>query len=128
MKKLLKTAVVVIVVAAASFALAQPASANSFGPVAVGDGTVSYNDGEDQFCAQAYNTEGSRWVEVTLVPLSRSGPSPTWRDYNNSYDHPGSTCRSLATAYEDTYYRADIKTYWGERGTVVNRASRYFYS
>ncbi len=128
MKKLVKAALVGIGTAAMTFTLAQPASANSFGPVSVGDGTVSYNDGTDSFCAQAYNTEGARWVEVKLVPISRSGPSPSWRDNNNYYGHSGSTCRSLATAYEDTYYRADIKSYWGERGTVVTHSSRYFYS
>ncbi|MDX6741382.1 hypothetical protein [Actinocorallia sp. A-T 12471] len=127
MKNLIRTAVVGFA-AASALALAQPASAASFGPVAVGDGTVSYNDGTDSFCAQAYNTEGARWVQVTLVPLSRSGPSPSWTDQNNYYGHSGSSCRSLASAYEDTYYRADIRTYWGERGTVVTRASRYFYS
>ncbi|MEO3787342.1 hypothetical protein ABGB12_28785 [Actinocorallia sp. B10E7] len=128
MKKFIKTAVVGIGVAAATFALAQPASANSFGPISVSDGTISYNDGGDSFCAQAYNTEGARWVQVTLVAISRSGPEPSWKDYNNYYGDSGSTCRSLATAYEDTYYRADIKTYWGERGTVVTRSSQYFYS
>ncbi|MFG1855626.1 hypothetical protein ACGFJT_27610 [Actinomadura geliboluensis] len=128
MKTLVKTAVVGLGIAAASIAVAQPALANSFGPVSVGDGTVSYNDGGDQFCAQAYNTDGARWVQVTLVPISRSGPSSSWTDYNNYYGNSGSTCRSLATAYEDTYYRADIKTYWGERGTTVTRSSRYFYS
>lgn len=128
MKKLLRTAAVGLGAVAAAFTLAQPASAASFGPVSVGDGTVGYDDGADSFCAQAYNTEGPRWVQVTLVPISRSGPSPTWKDENNYYGHSGSTCRSLATAYEDTYYRADIKTYWGERGTTVTRTSRYFYS
>ncbi|WP_106397064.1 hypothetical protein [Actinocorallia populi] len=127
MKKLVKAAVVGIGAAAMTFTLAQPASANSFS-ASVGDGTVSYNDGTDSFCAQAYNTEGARWVQVTLVPISRSGPSPSWRDNNNYYGHSGSTCRSLATAYEDTHYRADIKSYWGERGTVVTHSSRYFYS
>jgi hypothetical protein len=127
MKNLLKTAVVGVTVAAATFALAQPALANSFS-TNVGDGTVSYNDGEDRLCAQAFNTEGARWVRVTLVPLSRSGPSPTITDRNNYYGHSGSTCTSLATAYEDTRYRADITSYWGERGTTVSRGSVTFYS
>ncbi|MFI7442854.1 hypothetical protein [Nonomuraea indica] len=127
MKKLLKTAVVGATVAAATFALSQPALANSF-TKNVGDGTVSYSDADDRFCAQAFNTEGPRWVRVKLVPISRSGPSPTITDYNNSYGHSGSTCTSLATAYEDTHYRADITTYWGERGTTVSRGSVYFYS
>ncbi|MFG3437533.1 hypothetical protein ACGF0J_09840 [Nonomuraea sp. NPDC047897] len=125
MKKLIRTAVVGMGVAAATFALAQPASAASF-TWNVGDGTVSYNDGTDTICAQAYNTEGSRWVEVKLTPVNGGGPSYTWRDSNTS--HPGGTCRSLATAYEDTSYRATVRTYWGERGTVVSRGSRTFHS
>ncbi|TMR10377.1 hypothetical protein ETD86_39780 [Nonomuraea turkmeniaca] len=127
MKKLIKTAVVGIGVAAASLALAQPASAASF-TWNVGDGTVSYNDGTDTICAQAYNSEGPRWVEVVLAPVNGGGPSYTWRDNNNYYGHSGSTCRSLATAYEDTYYRATVRTYWGERGTIVSRGSKTFYS
>ncbi|GAB2837050.1 hypothetical protein GCM10022221_40360 [Actinocorallia aurea] len=127
MHKLVKGAAVGLG-AAAVLALAQPASAASFGPVSVGDGTVGYNDGTDSFCAAAYNTEGARWVQVTLVPISQAGPTLTWTDYNSYYGDSGSTCRSLATAYEDTYYRADIRTYWGERGTTVTRADRFFYS
>ncbi|MFI6513713.1 hypothetical protein ACIBCT_39430 [Streptosporangium sp. NPDC050855] len=94
----------------------------------VGDGVVSYNDGTDSICAQAFNSEGARWVEVTLTPVNGGGPSYTWRDNNNYYGHPSATCRSLATAYEDTNYRATVKTYWGERGTTVSRGSRTFYS
>ncbi|WP_327587525.1 hypothetical protein OHA25_11335 [Nonomuraea sp. NBC_00507] len=124
MKKLIQTAVVGIGVAAASMVLAQPASAASFS-WNVGDGIVSYDDGADRICADAYTGEGSRWVEVVLVPVNGGGPSHTWRDYSTSGDP---TCRSLATAYEDTYYRATVKTYWGERGTTVNRGSKYFYS
>ncbi len=124
MKKLIKTAVVGIGVAAASFALAQPASAASF-TWNVGDGVVTYNDGTDSICADAYTGEGYREVTVTLVPVNGGGPSYTWTDNSNS----GSpTCRSLATAYEDTYYRATVKTYWGERDTTVSRGSKYFYS
>ncbi|MFI9554665.1 hypothetical protein [Nonomuraea endophytica] len=127
MKNLLKTAVVGVTVAAASFALAQPALANSFSRN-VGDGTVSYNDGTDSLCVAAFNTEGARWVKVKLVPLSRPGPSPTITDNNNYYGHTGNTCGSLATAYEDTRYRADITSYWGERGTTVTHSSTTFYS
>lgn len=124
MKKLIKTAVVGIGVAAASIALAQPAAAASF-TWNVGDGTVTYNDSTDSICADAYTGEGSRWVEVALVPVNGGGPSYTWRD-DTSSGNP--TCRSLATAYEDTYYRATVRTYWGERGTIVNRGSKSFYS
>ena len=128
MRNLLKTAVVGAGVAAATFALASPALANSFSK-SVGDGTISYDDGADRFCAQAYNTDGARQVRVHLVPISRSGPSPEFTDKNNYYGHSGATCSTaLTSAYEDTYYRADVETYWGERGTWVNRGSTYFYS
>jgi hypothetical protein len=127
MKNLIKTAVVGIGVAAASMVLAQPAQAASFS-WNVGDGVVTYDDGTDSICAQAYNSEGARWVEVNLVPVNGGGPSHTWRDYNNYYNHSGKVCRSLATAYEDTYYRATVRTYWGERGTTLSRGSKYFYS
>ncbi|MGN9837478.1 hypothetical protein ACTMTI_05075 [Nonomuraea sp. H19] len=124
MKKLIKTAVVGIGVAAASLALAQPASAASFS-WNVGDGVVTYDDGADSICARAYTGEGSRWVEVSLAPVNGGGPSYTWRDTTST---SGPTCRSLATAYEDTYYRATVRTYWGERGTIVPRGSKTFYS
>jgi hypothetical protein len=124
MKNVLKTAVVGATVAAATFALSQPALANSF-TRNVGDGTVSYDDASDRFCAEAFRTEGLRKVRVKLVPISRSGPSPTIEDSSST---SGATCGSLATAYEDTQYRADISTYWGERGTWVSRGSVTFYS
>lgn len=124
MKNLLKTAVVGVTVAAATFALAQPALANSF-TKNVGDGTVSYDDGADRFCVTAFTGEGSRWVRVKLDAISRSGPEPTITDYSSS---SGATCASLATAYEDTQYRATITSYWGERGTTVSRGSVTFYS
>ncbi|MCO6008679.1 hypothetical protein NE236_27265 [Actinoallomurus purpureus] len=127
MRSLLKTAVVGAGIAAVTFALATPASANSFSSN-VGDGTISYNDASDTFCAQAYNSEGGRLVEVNLVPLSRSGPSPSWTDRNDYYGHPGAYCQSLSSAYEDTYYRADVRTYWAERDTWVTRGPFYFYS
>ncbi|MFI0417984.1 hypothetical protein [Spongiactinospora sp. 9N601] len=127
MKLLFKTMLAGIGVAAATLAIAQPASAASFS-WGVGDGIITYDDGADRICAQAYNSEGQRWVEVKLTPVNGGGPSYTWRDNNNAYGHPGSTCRSLATAYEDTLYRATVRTYWGERGTTVSRGSRNFNS
>ncbi|MFI6516035.1 hypothetical protein ACIBF1_10790 [Spirillospora sp. NPDC050679] len=130
MNKLLKTATVGAGIATACLAFAQPALANTFSK-AVGDGTVSYNDSTDQFCAQAYNTEGLRSVTVKLTPISGSGPSHHWTDKNSNYSSggtSGATCRSLATAYEDTQYRAEIWSYWGERGTTISRGSVTFYS
>jgi hypothetical protein len=91
----------------------------------VGAGVVSYNDGTDQFCADAYTGGGTRIVEVRLTPISRPGPSYTWTDSNSS---GAATCRSLATAYEDTNYRATVRTYWGETAEWTNRGSKTFYS
>ncbi|MFI6814725.1 hypothetical protein ACIBG7_20095 [Nonomuraea sp. NPDC050328] len=127
MNKVFKTALVGAAVAVTSFGLAQPALANSFSKN-VGDGTISYTDSSDSFCVQAYNSEGARWVEVTLTPVNGGGPTRTVRDNNNYYGHSGSTCTSLATAYEDTYYRASVRTYWGENGSTVSRGNTYFYS
>jgi hypothetical protein len=128
MRNRLKIAVVGTSIVAATFALATPALANSFSKN-VGDGTISYDDASDRFCAQAFNTDGARQVRVHLVPISRSGPSPEFTDKNNYYGDSGATCSTaLSSAYEDTYYRADVETYSGERGTWVNRGSSYFYS
>ncbi|MFI6502753.1 hypothetical protein [Nonomuraea typhae] len=127
MNKVLKSAIVGAVVAVSGLAMAQPALANSFSKN-VGDGTISYDDGGDRFCAQAYNTEGRRWVEVTLTPVNGGGPTKTIRDNNDQYGHPGATCTSLSTAYEDTQYRASVRTYWGETGNVTNRGTTSFYS
>ncbi|GAA4632687.1 hypothetical protein GCM10023196_067120 [Actinoallomurus vinaceus] len=127
MRKLFKTAVVGAGLAAVTFALATPASANSFSQN-VGDGVISYDDASDTFCAKAYDSDGARLVEVHLVPLSRSGPDPWWTDRNNYFGAPGPWCKSLSSAYEDTYYRAEVRTYWGERDTWVTRGPYYFYS
>jgi hypothetical protein len=129
MKNLLKTAVVGTGVATACIALASPALANSVSK-GYGDGTISYTDSSDSFCAHAYNTEGLRSVTVKLTALSRSGPEPHWTDKNTYYSdgNSGATCKSLATAYEDTQYRAEVWTYWGERGTTVKVDNFTFYS
>ncbi|WP_067484074.1 hypothetical protein [Actinomadura hibisca] len=130
MKKLLRTAAVGAGIATVGLTFAQPALANTFNK-AVGDGTVSYNDTTDQFCAQAYNTEGLRSITVKLTPISQSGPSHNWTDKNSNYASggtSGATCRSLSSAYEDTQYRAEIWSYWGERGTTISRGTVTFYS
>ncbi|WP_433475435.1 hypothetical protein ACQPZP_43445 [Spirillospora sp. CA-142024] len=128
MKKLLRTAVVGAGVVTACLSIAQPAWANSFTKRVV-DGGVSYNDNADKFCAAAFNTGGPRTVTVKLTAISRSGPSPKWTDKNRYYDHTlNTTCRSLAGAYEDTKYRAEVWTYSANRGTTVKRATITFYS
>ncbi|MEX5633934.1 hypothetical protein [Parafrankia sp. FMc2] len=126
-KKSLKAALVATAAAAASLVLALPASAASFS-LNVGDGTVTYSDGVNQFCLTAYNSEGARWVQAVVTPVSSSSaPSYTRRDNNNYYGHSGSTCWTI-NAPEDTRYRAVITSYWGERGTTVSRGTQTFYS
>jgi hypothetical protein len=106
---------------------APAASANSFSTSTQG-GTASYNDGGDQLCAFAWNTEGIRTVRVTLTAVSRSGPGFDFTERNTyAGGGAGNTCRSLATAYEDTQYKAVIRGYWGEKGTTETKTV-YFYS
>lgn len=103
------------------------ASANSFSASTQG-GTATYDDGGDQFCAFAWNTEGARSVRVTLTAVSRPGPSHDFTDRNTyAGGNAGNSCRSLATAYEDTRYKAVIRGYWGETGTTET-TTVYFYS
>lgn len=130
MRNVVRAAAVTVGAAALSLSLAQPASAASWGPLNVGDGTVSYNDGADRICVKAYNSEGARQVKVTLTRLNKAGPSGfSVIDKNNYYGHSGNTCSTaLSRAYEDTQYRAVITTYWGERGTWKTRATKTFYS
>ncbi len=93
-------------------------------------GQGRYNDGEDRFCARADEVDinDRAIIEVKLIPYDASrGPTISFADI----DTAGATCRSLATAYEDTYYKAVIKslTHFDRGGdssyqrTVVN-----FYS
>ena len=87
---------------------AAPAQANSFTKY-VYQGKFWYDDGADQFCARAdeTNINDRAVLEVTLTPYDSSrGPSISFGDT----DSPGATCRSLATAYEDTYYKAVVKS------------------
>lgn len=94
--------------ALAIFATAGAASAASFSK-RVYQGTASYNDGEDRFCLRAdeVNIRDRAILEVTLRPDNTSrGPTISFSDT----DYAGATCRSLATAYEDTHYTATIKS------------------
>ena len=117
-----KSAIVAIAASAASLALAQPALANSFTTSTQG-GTASYNDGTDSFCVHAYDSEGARWVKAVLKPLNGVGPKPTSYDAN---DDTAGACGSLATAYEDTKYRATITAYWGETGTTTTKVVDFY--
>jgi hypothetical protein len=125
-----KTSLLTLSVGAAavlSVLSAPAASANSFSTSTQG-GTAAYDDGGDQFCAFAWNTEGIRTVRVTLTAVSRSGPGFDFTERNTyAGGNAGNTCRSLATAYEDTQYKAVIRGYWGEKGTTETKTV-YFYS
>lgn len=94
--------------AVALTAFATPALANSFSK-RVYQGTVSYDDSADRFCVRADETgvNDRAVIQVTLTPSSSSrGPSLSFYDI----DTAGAECRSLATAYEDTQYKAVIKS------------------
>lgn len=130
MKKLLRTALVGAGAVTACLALAQPASANSFDKGVV-EGSVSYRDASDNFCAFAHNNTYTRtYVRVKLTALSRPGPSRDWKDLNTYYSNGtlNPTCRSLSSAHEDTKYRAEVWTYSAKRGTTVKRANFTFHS
>ena len=61
---------------------------------------------------------GRAFGQGVLKPLNGVGPSREIYDANN--DTTGN-CGSLATAYEDTRYRATIYAYWGETGTTTTK-------
>lgn len=100
------------------------ALANSFSGSTSPGGIYSYNDGADKFCvtAQYYNIYPAR-ITVQLTPVNRVGPRRSVTDYTN--DDSGN-CVSLATAYEDTYYKAVIKGYDGT--LLITTKVKYFYS
>ncbi|MGP3962205.1 hypothetical protein ACTWPT_40060 [Nonomuraea sp. 3N208] len=123
MKNLLKTAVVGAAVVASSLAMAQPAMASSFS-WNVGDGVISYDDASNKFCVRAYDSEGARSVEVELPA---GGSTFTITDLNNYYGKPGGTCRYLNNIYsENRSLTVTAESYWGERGTWVDRGSKSF--
>ena len=82
--------------------------------------TYSYNDGTDQFCV---DTRGSgRTAAVTLNPSAygQAGPRFTYTVGSNNR-----VCKSLATAYEDTYYFVSLDILNGGGGSYVTKR---FYS
>jgi hypothetical protein len=115
--------------ALATVATAGPASAASF-EKRVYQGKVWYNDGDDRFCARAdeVNIRDRAIIEVKLIPYNTSrGPTISFADI----DYPGAECRSLATAYEDTHYKAVIKSLTNfdrVNGSTYQRTVVDFYS
>jgi len=119
-----KTGVAIVVAAATLPLVAGPALAASFSDN-VYQGSVSYNDGEDRFCVKAdeVNIHDRAVIEVTLTPYNTSrGPTLHFSDI----DTPGNECRSLATAYEDTYYKAVVKSL--KNFDRVNGSTYYTYT
>lgn len=107
-KRFIKTSAAATMAALAIIATAGSASANSF-ERQVYQGKAWYNDGTDTFCLRAdeVNIRDRAVLEVTLRPDNTSrGPTISFSDI----DYAGATCRSLASAYEDTHYTATIKS------------------
>ncbi len=103
-----KAGVATAIAGIALTAFAAPAWANSFSK-RVYQGTVSYDDGADRLCVRAdeTNIRDRAVIQVTLTPYNSSrGPVVRVSDI----DTPGAECGSLATAYEDTQYKAVIKS------------------
>lgn len=104
-------AAVGLAVASLVLGTAGTASANSF-EKPVYQGRARYNDGEDRFCVKADETgiRDRALIQATLTPYnSARGPVVRLADL----DTPGRDCGSLATAYEDTKYRAKIQSATG---------------
>lgn len=101
MRRTLRCLLTAGLLTAGIIAPALPASANSLSG-SIQAGSYSYNDGTDQFCARSGGNYKS--LDVTLTPSSSSqGPTRTIQVRDGA-----SKCVSLATAYEDTRYSAQI--------------------
>lgn len=128
--RIIKTSALATVAAlAVAGVTAGPASAKSFDK-GVYQGKVSYKDGKDRFCVRAKekNIHDRAVVKVTLKPYnSARGPLVKLADV----DTPGGQCKSLARAYEDTRYRAVIKSlthFDREDGSTWETTRVSFYS
>ena len=101
MSMLRRALAVTAAVGAMTIAAALPAHANSLSD-SIQAGTYSYDDAQDRFCAKSGGTYKS--ITVTLTPSSSSrGPKKEFTVKNGA-----SQCVSLATAYEDTKYTAQL--------------------
>ncbi|MCG5217751.1 hypothetical protein [Streptosporangium sp. KLBMP 9127] len=123
MRNLLKVAVVGAALVASSVAMTQPAMASDLS-WNVSDGAISYSDSKNKFCARAYDSEGARQVKVTVTAVGK--PTIAFIDKNNYYGHSGGRCVYLTNYREDTRLTVTAATYWGERGTWVNRRTKSF--
>ena len=101
----LRAVVAGLVAVGASVVLVPQAAANSFTET-LGDATgetitVTYNDGDDQFCVNYAPSRVRGYYTVELRPDNpRRGPSHTF----DVIQGKGTKCVSLARAYEDTHY------------------------
>ena len=99
----LRAVVAGLVAVGASVVLVPQAAANSFTET-LGDATgetitVTYNDGDDQFCVNYAPSRVRGYYTVELRPDNpRRGPSHTF----DVIQGKGTKCVSLARAYEDT--------------------------
>ncbi|WP_461024471.1 hypothetical protein [Thalassiella azotivora] len=96
----LRATATVAVVAATVLATAPTAAAKSFTDRVRG-AVISYDDGEDRFCAKLVSDAGYDTLSVRLYPVV-AGRGP---EHYISLVRGERKCRSLATAYEDSAYR-----------------------
>lgn len=118
--KLTRVLGVVVSAGALAVSAAPVAHANSISGSVLG-GSYSYNDGQDQLCVDTRGVSGLT-VRVDLHPSAygQAGPKYTFTVGTNQR-----VCRSLATAYEDTYYFVSFDALRGSSGTYFTKR---FYS
>lgn len=108
MKKFRIIAATTLVGAALIAGTALPAAANSHSGSRPGGGW-NYADQTDTYCVKANGVNGS--INVKLTPLN-----PTRGVVRSTHHSTGDSvsrgCTSLAQAYEDTKYRADVTTWY----------------
>jgi len=113
----LRAVVAGLVAVGASVVLVPQAAANSFTET-LGDATgetitVTYNDGDDQFCVNYAPSKVRGYYTVELRPDNpRRGPSHTFDVIHGT----GTKCVSLARAYEDTHYSYKLVSNWWDYG------------
>jgi hypothetical protein len=89
---------------ALTVAVAPAAMANSFDDPVGGGGHVVYTDSTDTLCVSLSSSSSYDVLDITAAPVT-AGRGPT---LSFSVHAGGKTCKSLATAYEDSKY-----TYYG---------------
>jgi hypothetical protein len=97
----MRTIATAAAVVALTFVGAPAALANSFTDTSMGGGgKVTYDDGADSLCVSLASTSGYDVISLTASPVTAGrGPTLSFSVYRGH-----KTCKSLATAYEDTKY------------------------